>query len=446
MIRGAFSLNSLLVIQETLLIIGRMSLSKTVTADLTHNLKIYGWIRMLSARVYLPLITIYVAEVGRLTLGQIGLLTTIAAAVSLLANIPTGYYADRRTRRAALTIGSLFIIGSTLLYVVFPSFPGAIIATICDSLGYSFLSGAGEALIHDTLVSLGKERDYVRVMGRAQSFGMSGNVVLVGIVPLTYGLDKRLPFLCGAVAVIIFLLMVNSLVEPPRPAQPAVSQAGNHVRRLIRALHQFVNRRTLLLFVAIGFMNAAYTSYVPFAQLTFKDIGLQPNVMGIMYAAASLLAAAGGLYIHYLCRLPFLVYTLLDAIIGSGYLIVLGLTHNLWLAILGFLVNMSFWRLRSILYQDQLLRQFGHHHHKATLISTISFFAGLQQLWLPLVFSGVVAAAGYHQGLTIIGSALMITASSLFGLAIMVWKWSRPAATAPQSVSTVSLPAAQKSA
>jgi hypothetical protein len=182
-----------------------------------------------------------------------------------------------------------------------------------------------------------------------------------------------------------------------------------------------VNRRTLLLFVAIGFMNAAYTAYVPFAQLTLKDIGLDPSLMGIMYGAASLLAALGGWFIHYLNRLPFLTYALLDALVGSSYLLVLGLTRNLVFAIGAFLINMSFWRLRSIIYQDQLLRRFGHHHHKATLISTISFFAGLQQIWLPLAFSAAVTAGGYYHGLTNIGVSLLAAASILFSVAISVW-------------------------
>jgi hypothetical protein len=95
-----------------------------------------------------------------------------------------------------------------------------------------------------------------------------------------------------------------------------------------RSLRQFVNRRSILLFISIGFLSAAYTSYVPFAQLTLKDMGLDPSLMGLMYAGASLLAAVGR-YVHLLNRISFLRYALMDTAIGAVYVFVLGFVRSL---------------------------------------------------------------------------------------------------------------------
>jgi MFS family permease len=103
-----------------------------------HNLRAYAWIKLLSKRVYLPLIAIYLVDVGKLSIAQVGLLTAVAAAGSLVFNIPTGYIADRTSRKSALTIGTILIAVSTLMYVLAPTFLGAIMATITDSTSRSW--------------------------------------------------------------------------------------------------------------------------------------------------------------------------------------------------------------------------------------------------------------------------------------------------------------------
>jgi hypothetical protein len=82
---------------------------------------------------------------------------------------------------------------------------------------------------------------------------------------------------------------------------------------------------------------------------------------------------------------------------------------------------MAFWHFKHYL-PGAAIAPFGHHHHKATLISTLSFFSGIEQIWLPLAFASLVAARGYYVGLTIIGAATFVTASLLFSAAIVVWQ------------------------
>jgi hypothetical protein len=294
--------------------------------------------------------------------------------------------------------------------VLAPTFFGAIMATITDSLGYSFLSGAGEALMHDTLVAMGRVGDYIKVMGRAQSYGLIGNIVLISLVPMTYAIDKRLPFICGTVAVLCFIGVVGSLREPPRESLGA----GVGLRRTMRA---FVTRRTVLWFLAFGLISAQFTAQAPFNNLIFQDLGMPPALLGLVFGLGSLAGAVAGWLVHYLKRLSLLQFSLADVAIGCSSLVVIGVAHNLLVSIVVFFINMGFWRVRGIVYQDQLLRRFREHGHKATLVSTMAVFQDIFELWLPAVFVAAIGSYGLYGGFTVMGVGLGLTCTVLFVLA-----------------------------
>lgn len=396
-------------------------------ADLAANLRVYNWVRVLQPRVFIPLTAVYWTQVGHLDLRQLGSLSVIAAIVSLLGNIPSGYFADRRTRRAALIVGALLAATATIGMVLMQSYQGAILATSLDSLGYAFMSGSGQALIHDSLHARGQTGQYVRIMGRAQSFAMTGNVVLVGVIPLSYGLDPRLPFLCGTIAYLGLVAMILRLHEPPRPERSAsTALAATPARRLVQSLRQFVNRRTVAFFIALGLISALYTAPIPFINLAQVDLGLPSNFMGLLYASGSIVAALGGWYLHYLRRLPLSGYALLDILMLLLQPLVIGVTHNLWLAIAAFAITMGFWRFRNIVYQDHILRYFDQHHDKATLISVMGFFADIQLLWLPLWFAHIMMVSGTFTGLVQVAMGSAVVMPIVLLGAIAIWQQRLP--------------------
>jgi len=93
--------------------------------------------------------------------------------------------------------------------------------------------------------------------------------------------------------------------------------------------------------------------------------------------------------------------------------VAVGLAHNLWVAIAAFLINLSFWRMRSILYQYYLLELFSGTRHKATLISLVGFGEQLFVVVLPLLFAFSITHWGYYTGYAIVGSFMMLVLGTL---------------------------------
>lgn len=384
-----------------------------------RNIRLYGVLKIFTKRVFLPLTTIYLVEVGGFSIAQIGLLATLSAVVSIISEIPTGYFADRISRKSSAMIGGAICTISALTFALWPHFPGPLLAVTLESLGYAFISGAAEALIHDTLVHMKQSDNYAKVAGRAQSFGLIGNTVLVALVPLSYSINKSLPFIIGAISYVGLVLTASLLREPPREKRSRLHT--NPIKDLILNLRVFVFRYTILMFVAIGILYGLYGATSDFTNLIFKDLGANPSYLGFAFAASSIVGIIGGYFIHLLRNISLRTYALMDAFVFCSYTIVVGLTHNLSVAILGFIISMGWWRLRNILYTYHLLTYYKKSSYKATLISTIAFFYRLNEAWLPFVYVGAIGAVGYYVGYIWIGvaSAVVLVPLVIIGATIM---------------------------
>lgn len=90
----------------------------------------------------------YLLSAG-LTLGQIASLKSAQAVIFLLADIPTGIFADTFSRRLSLIISTLFGIVGFLLFFLGSGWLWFLIAEICTALSLCFWGGAFEAYAID---------------------------------------------------------------------------------------------------------------------------------------------------------------------------------------------------------------------------------------------------------------------------------------------------------
>lgn len=367
--------------------------TKSLDRQMWRNVRLFGIYKVFTKRVFLPLTTIYASQAAGLSVAEIGLTTAAGLTAAIVFETTTGYFADKYGRRTSARIGAMLAVFATLLYVFQPSFVGIMSASVVLSIGYAFLSGSMDALVHDSLVVLKRTDEYAKIASRAQSLSLVFNAVIVALVPLLYPIDKRLPFVAGAVAYVILFLLASLLVEPPVSHDP-----NRHERTFVRAVRQIVTRGSIGFFIIAGLSMSFAISPVDLYNLSFVELGLDPKYMGMMYAAASVFGAIAGLFVHHLRRLSFKQYASFDLLVNMAMMAAIGFSGNLWLVIAVHILNMGLWRYQSIMYQHYILQVYGHTRYKATLLSVTNNFRLMHDVWLTLVFTGIATHIGVING------------------------------------------------
>lgn len=127
---------------------------------------------------------IYLASKG-LSLTELGLVEAIFHVTSFIMEIPTGVVADIWGRKASRVCGRIGQLISALIIIYSNSFLGFAIGFIVTALSYNLESGAGEALIYDSLKETGDEKKYMKVSGVNEIImqaAQTGGLVLGGFL------------------------------------------------------------------------------------------------------------------------------------------------------------------------------------------------------------------------------------------------------------------------
>ncbi|GAB2647378.1 MFS transporter [Vibrio panuliri] len=121
------------------------------------------------ARFYYPVFTLLYLDYG-LTLSQFAMLNVVWAATIVLAEVPSGAFADTLGRKKLVVLSSIVMFieiamiafvptgNPTFVFVVF------LVNRILSGLAMALASGADEALAYDTLKDQGKEEAWPRVL------------------------------------------------------------------------------------------------------------------------------------------------------------------------------------------------------------------------------------------------------------------------------------------
>lgn len=366
---------------------------------LKRNIVKYSWYKIFTKRLYLPLIAIQLVNVGKVSLEEIALIASITSIVSFILQMPGGYLADKWGNKNAVVFGAAIAMFSPLFYIFMPNFWGGLFASLLFFGGYAFQGGAIEAFIHDTLKAMGREKEYSKVLGRAQTYGLLGNVVLIAAVPATYSINTNLPFILGFISLLIMTILVASFT-PPKAAsdKPAPKNPINAVRSI-------VNPQNVILFLFAGAMSGAINQGTEFKELLFQDIGVPVAWFGFILAIGSLVGALLGWYIHILDRLRPLTFYFVDLAIIASCFIAAGITRNEWVVIAAFILLAAYGRVRLIIFQAKLLENI-QHAYKATLISALNLFTTIAQVGAITLLTFYVTNTNFSEGHLLFGASV----------------------------------------
>lgn len=355
---------------------------------LQRNIRLFGIYKIFTKRVFLPLTTIYAVQQAGLNVQQLGIIGTLASLLGLLSDSPTGYWADKHGRRRSSQVGALLAAAGAFIFVISTSFIGILTASLVMALGYSFLYGSMEALMHDTLLALKREHDYAKISSRAQSVGLVANAFFIATVPLLYPIDKRLPFVVGVVAYLALFWVASLLTEPPRMRHTTTQH------NFIKTVRLFVHKKTVIFFACVGFIFAVGTATGDVFNLAIVELSLPVKYIGLLFSAGSLIGAVIGIYVHILKKLTFVQYVAVDFFFNTIPFVVYGFFKSLPLAVITFIASMAMWRFQSIMYQHYILQQYSTSRYKATLLSLLTNFRSLQEMWIAIAITTTAKHAG----------------------------------------------------
>ncbi len=250
---------------------------------------------------------IYLATRG-FTLFELGILEGVFHITSFLMEVPTGAVADLWGRKASRVIGRLFFLSSLVFMFYSQLFFFQLVGFIVCALGYNMESGAGDALVYDSLLLDGRKQEYMKINGRKELVYQAGAIAafLLGgyLAVRSYPLVFHLSMGICVASLLTGLFFREPPIEraadsePKDPASPEIRSATLG-RRIIRSMYiqtanslRVVRSRPKIAFLII-FSELLFTFLTMlffYLQNYWKGIGRDELFIGMVFAAESLIA------------------------------------------------------------------------------------------------------------------------------------------------------------
>jgi Arabinose efflux permease len=240
--------------------------------------------------LFAALWVIYLQEQRGLSLSQAALIDVTFFVAAAFGEVPTGIVADTLGRKTSLAIGTALMCVSSLAWVLSPTLPLIMVAYICLGIGFTFLSGAEDALFYESVRLAGRGDDYMRLVSGVGAT-MTGALALGSVASgLFASIALPLPFLVATSGYLIIFGIVLNFREP------SSNKTADHQTRLsysevLRQSFALLHARPTLRYSII------YLSIVPLAALMLETLFVQPQTLALGIPIAGIGVVIMGLQI-----------------------------------------------------------------------------------------------------------------------------------------------------
>jgi MFS family permease len=358
---------------------------------------------------YLPILTLYYQGRG-LSLAQIGSLTAIIIGVKFLAEIPTGVVADRYSRKLSISIAlGLQLLGEIIFFFAY-GYPAFVFITVIAGLGFSFLSGAFDALIYDSLKGEGREGEMKKVMGNigaalALSTIMGAGIssfVLSRLTPDRFSL-AILMTICTVAVGFIFSLFLH---EPKRFSEKSVSPDYKSIVK--DSFNLIKNNKLLLRIILLTTVATPFQHYLGNLYQPYFVLSKVPGTwFGLALSAGGILALLGVKYSYLIeKKVGASLGVLLATILPAVFYLLMAFIYNPTLAVILFCLGYGSMSLKGPLFSAY---QNAHipSENRATTLSAINMFSGAYvALMGPII--GYIADISISYSFLLMGCIILI--------------------------------------
>ncbi|GAB6108225.1 MFS transporter [Fusibacter bizertensis] len=232
---------------------------------------------------------IYLATKG-MSLTQLGLLEMIFHITSFSMEVPTGAVADLYGRKASRILGRALSVISVIILFSANSFLWFAVSFVIVALSYNMESGAGDALVYDSLKTIGNENEYMRVSGNKEMVFQVANVFsfLLGgyLATRSYNWAFGVTILMG----VLSMIYAFKFVEPQMGKKNLLGTKRNHFATQLKESFNILrgHKRLTFLILFSQFLMSFTTTIFFYLQNYMKSDGYNEAFIGAVYAISSL--------------------------------------------------------------------------------------------------------------------------------------------------------------
>ena len=252
-----------------------MSTEQLLSSRFASNIPkyfLYTALKSLGFGLFVAIWVIYLQQRRGLSLTQATIVDVTFLVVATFGEVPTGIVADTYGRKASMVIGSALMGVSMLAWPIVPTVPLILIAYAGMALGFTFLSGAEEALFFESLKGMGRAHDYQRLAGQIGAVTLGMFAAGSAVSGLLATIDLIVPFLAGGICTFVMLFIVLTFKEPPSEELPD-RQIQKPYRQVLRDALAVMRTRPALRYPMI------YLGFVPLAATLLETFLVQPQAV-----------------------------------------------------------------------------------------------------------------------------------------------------------------------
>lgn len=380
--------------------------------SLQSNIWKYALLLIANKRIFVAILGTYYLTIPNVNAAGIGVILLAGSLAGFIFEIPSGYVSDKIGHKQALIISRLFVLLSTILFLVANNIILLILAAVALSTGFAFHSGTGSAFMHETLKGLRREKDYASVMGKISSIGFAVPIVFMVLVPFLVSVSFKLPFAIALVVDIVGLLAALSLAVPPVQPEEIKEIGVTNFRQVIEEgyrLNFFVFASFSGIVSGVLFSIGAFRApYQAFLEIPVIWYGI---FFGIGRAFASLLLAYSGkikslttIYSFY--KFQIILYSILIATLAA--------IPTWWIVVAVFIVINAFqWGLSKV-DNGYLMDIINPSKFKATLLSTHAQIKHIVAAVSSVGIGFAIQRMSYQSGFLYLGIAFLAVLTALY--------------------------------
>lgn len=217
-----------------------------------------------------------------------------ALSVALL-EVLSGYISDRWSRKWILVIGSVFTCLEFLVFLLATTFWHFVLAILFAAIAGAILSGSSNAFVYDTLLELGEQEHFEKIIGRIRfvKYVAATIAALLGsIVATTYDLWTN--YWSSLISVLVALGISFSFIDPSiRSEDQSDEEDKQPLKQAIAFLYQYRNVQFVLIYGMVIGVCLVYLE--EFWQLYVEWIGIPILFFGLVSATNMFSSGLSGL-------------------------------------------------------------------------------------------------------------------------------------------------------